>query len=445
MRILHISLADPYRRGGGLNRFCRDLIDAQLRRGEEVYFLHPSVFVNSQHPQIIRAGKKRFLLFDGLPTAITYGIDDPQRYMSDAGIDTFHHFFQKLQPNVIHIHSIQGIPLSCFLAAKELKIPMVYTTHDFYICCPRGRLLDRNGKLCVCGFSEKCAWCNRGAGLPPKTQRLLQSEIYSRIKDLNFLRKYKSVRVENEKIVENTEPTESFLALRMYYKQIVDCFSLIHCNSMLSQIVIQRYYPCAKTKVLPISHAGIKEHYRLATQRRHIGYLGGPALSKGWQVLLQAVQLLESTPCKLPWSVWLYGGVFPEPVLQRDYVHFCGVFTDKEKNRIWNNIDILVVPSTGIESFGYVVLEALKYGIPVIASDLVGAKELLSKEWIYSHDQPQQLADCLAQMMDQGCYMQQCAAIREKSLPLGIDNMEQQVHEIYKICEADRKIAEQSL
>jgi glycosyltransferase involved in cell wall biosynthesis len=39
--------------------------------------------------------------------------------------------------------------------------------------------------------------------------------------------------------------------------------------------------------------------------------------------------------------------------------------------------DVLVAPSICFETFGFTVLEALSFGVPVIVSDCVGAKEII--------------------------------------------------------------------
>ena len=50
-------------------------------------------------------------------------------------------------------------------------------------------------------------------------------------------------------------------------------------------------------------------------------------------------------------------------------------FSDLE--RIFDETDVLVAPSIWYETFGYTVLEALSYGVPVIVSDHVGAKDII--------------------------------------------------------------------
>src|SRR6185295_6263873 len=49
-------------------------------------------------------------------------------------------------------------------------------------------------------------------------------------------------------------------------------------------------------------------------------------------------------------------------------VRFRGRFTEVEKDAVYGEIDVLVVPSLGLESFGLVVHEALARGLPVLAS-----------------------------------------------------------------------------
>ena len=42
-----------------------------------------------------------------------------------------------------------------------------------------------------------------------------------------------------------------------------------------------------------------------------------------------------------------------------------------------DNIDILILPSVWYETFGFTVQEALSYGVPVMVSENVGAKDII--------------------------------------------------------------------
>ena len=57
-------------------------------------------------------------------------------------------------------------------------------------------------------------------------------------------------------------------------------------------------------------------------------------------------------------------------------------FKQEDLKVIFANTDVLVAPSVWYETFGFTVLEALSYGVPVIVSDRVGAKDILGKAGI---------------------------------------------------------------
>lgn len=59
------------------------------------------------------------------------------------------------------------------------------------------------------------------------------------------------------------------------------------------------------------------------------------------------------------------------------YIKIHERYSYDELKNIFDNTDILVAPSIWYETFGFTVLEALSYGIPVVISGNVGAKDIL--------------------------------------------------------------------
>ena len=55
-----------------------------------------------------------------------------------------------------------------------------------------------------------------------------------------------------------------------------------------------------------------------------------------------------------------------------------GEYSYDDLEDIFDNTDLLVVPSIWYETFGFIVLEGLSYGVPVLATSTVGGKDLLS-------------------------------------------------------------------
>jgi teichuronic acid biosynthesis glycosyltransferase TuaC len=111
---------------------------------------------------------------------------------------------------------------------------------------------------------------------------------------------------------------------------------------------------------------------------RAVGFVGALYPLKGPHVLLDAFRLVK-TPCELA----LLGPAEPhylQSLRQRaerctNKVTFLGFHDDVDS--FMPKIDFLVVPSIAYESFGMVILEAMKHKAPVICSDFGGMKEVV--------------------------------------------------------------------
>ncbi len=59
------------------------------------------------------------------------------------------------------------------------------------------------------------------------------------------------------------------------------------------------------------------------------------------------------------------------------YIKIHDRYAYTELGEIFDHTDVLVAPSIWYETFGFTVLEALSYGVPVVISGNVGAKDIL--------------------------------------------------------------------
>jgi glycosyltransferase involved in cell wall biosynthesis len=100
------------------------------------------------------------------------------------------------------------------------------------------------------------------------------------------------------------------------------------------------------------------------------GYVGSIAPNKGVHVAVDAMRGLHGASLHL----WGDGSTFPDyaaGLARRGDgapIVFEGRFREQDRAQVFASMDVLLVPSIGLESFGLAAREALTCGVPVIAS-----------------------------------------------------------------------------
>jgi len=348
MKICLISnLFEPYHLGG-TEFYVRTLAKALRRRGHEVFVITTcpaqgsfctaakevvdEVTVYRFYPWNIywgyRAQNKPLFL-----KAIWHLVDlwNPQVYLSVKRI------LARERPEVIHINNVGGLSNSIFWACKMDSARVVYFLHDYISVCPKSILLKSNNDLC-------------------NNPRLL-CRIYRGIKRVN-LRNRVDVFVS----------PSSFL-LKMHQRH----------NSINS----------GETMVVPygieIAPAELEKLWSLKQKRTSNGqinalYLGRVDALKGLVVLSQAFKLANRQDLRL--HIAGVGDCLPQ--LQREFkgnenIVFHGFVSGREKEGLLLHCDVCVLPSIWYDNNPLVVLEAYKYGLPVIGSRIGGIPEMIQE------------------------------------------------------------------
>jgi phosphatidylinositol alpha-mannosyltransferase len=146
-----------------------------------------------------------------------------------------------------------------------------------------------------------------------------------------------------------------------------------------------------ETSVLP--NVVKAENFRTAlpfaqyADTKTIVFLGRLVPRKGCQVLLEAVDILHADDQVRPFRVVVCGAGALMPELKKyasehnleELVEFAGFVDDPTKARYLKSADIAVFPSSGGESFGIVLLEAMAAEHPVVlGADNAGYKSVLA-------------------------------------------------------------------
>jgi glycosyltransferase involved in cell wall biosynthesis len=250
-----------------------------------------------------------------------------------------------IAPDVVHFHSMQSLGAGLLPAAADAGVRVVVTMHDFWWCCGRQFLVDRDYQPCPlvveagnCPCEVDRPWLERRAALLREMLGhadliLAPSSIAAKVLAAN------GVDPRRLRVDENGLPDAG----------------------------------AAPT------HQATRSEAVGGSKRLRFLYAGGPDRMKGVDVLFAAARLLGSRP---DWQLHAYGA---EP-----YVRDAGLrlddlpvtvlpaFDPLGADGVFARSNVLVVPSVMRESHSLLTREALSRGLPVVCTDSLGPEEVVN-------------------------------------------------------------------
>lgn len=391
LKILHYSLGFPPYRTGGLTKFCMDLMKQQVDSNHEAALLWPGKMGFFCHNTLIKdrgveeydgAEIKSFEVIDPLPVSYDEGINAFDIFTAEGNVEVYKKFLEDYRPDVIHIHTLMGLHKAFLQAAKEKGIRLVFTAHDFFPICPKVTMF-RDGHICDhVADCSKCGECNMTA-LSVKKMQILQLPLYRKIKNISFVKKIRKFH-RDEYLSESRSnvtgriigTSEDFKHFRSHYESMLKLMDIIHYNSSVTRDIYEKFLGKLPSVVIPISHANISDRRRVKTfsdELIRMRYLGPYGKAKGFFYLKETLDKLWREKKNFCLDVHF------EPSESSPYIRTHERYNYSELEKIFDETDVLIVPSVLYETFGYTVLEALSYGVPVIITKIVGAKDILGK------------------------------------------------------------------
>jgi len=138
-----------------------------------------------------------------------------------------------------------------------------------------------------------------------------------------------------------------------------------------------------------------------------VGSLGRFVQRKGFHVLIDAIATLQERGVAVRCELAGDGKALPELALQIEqrgasgYISLVGWLGEAEKLEFLERVDLFVSPSLD-EPFGFVYLDAMRVGVPIITSPTVGARYIFaqpdSAQFVPFAD-PAALADAIEQLL----------------------------------------------
>ncbi len=168
MKVLHYMFGLPPVYGGGLVRYALDLMKQEMYMGQYVILLIPGpVFTGIRNKTCIyRAGRYQkipfYTIHNSLPVPMGNGILDTEIYCKPCDAKVYEKFLKQLKPDVIHIHSFMGLHAEFLEKAVQCKIPIIFTTHDYFGICPTTNMLYQD-HICSDQTWKHCQQCCKNA------------------------------------------------------------------------------------------------------------------------------------------------------------------------------------------------------------------------------------------------------------------------------------------
>ncbi len=394
MRILHYFLGFPPYRSGGLTRYAYSLMTSQSKRGDVVFGLWPGRMNGLSYTRIIRHKDiqevQNYEIVNPLPVPLDEGIKDPQEFMKTGSKEVWITFLKNKNIDIIHVHTLMGLYKEFLEAANELHIRLIFTTHDYFGLCPKV-ILYHDDQVCQCHHDyHDCIQCNETA-LSITKIKLLQSPLYRCIKDTSLIKILRQKHrksffsEETQNLKQSQKDTDklclAYALLEQYYVSMLLKFDLIHFNSELAKSIYMQYVTPNNWQVLSITHQDISDHRDLKnipSDMLRFTCLAPAKSFKGFKVIKHVFDHLWSVG-RRDFILNLFGQVDESsPYMNIEKVGF----TQAQLPQIMQHTDVVLAPSVWYETFGFTVLEALSYGVPVIVSHHVGAKDIIGQAGI---------------------------------------------------------------
>lgn len=281
--------------------------------------------------------------------------------------------------DLVHVFHPRMHGLAALEEPRRRGIPVVVHLMDFWFLCPNFMLLRRDGALCsgppdggygcVGCIDPALARAVEATGLAPEVKRLAAAAPAHATPAHTALRKAWALTAR----------------LPRTFGALARADAVVAPSRSLRALFEGAGFPAGRIEHMPY---GVDET-RLAGYTPHeptdllvIGYVGSITPHKGLHVLLEAVHRLREAPL----AVRVHGHVGTDPeygkrierLAARDRrVTLCGAFAPLELGKRLAECDLLVVPSLWYENTPFTLLEALAVGMPVLASDLGGIREVV--------------------------------------------------------------------
>lgn len=267
---------------------------------------------------------------------------------------------ESFKVDLVNIHHLLGSGPEIIELFKGLKLPIIFSFHDFYSLCPTAHLVDNDGMNCG-------GTCTEGAGECLVNQEYVQGK--------NFTLKHHYVHVHRDRM-------DSALA---------QCAAFTAPSSSTRNLLVKSLRSVVPADIHIIPHGSNLPRVRLATkpiggQPAKLICMGNLNESKGVKLIeeLMVLNAMRSRPFEFhfigarpnDFRPEEFGGIHHGPYERGEYL--------QQIERIRPSFSLLAPICE--ETFSFTLSESWASGVPVFASNLGALKERIEKNgggWLF--------------------------------------------------------------
>src|SRR3954469_5751556 len=151
MRILHVGSGFRPWRVGGLVAYVEDLMDEQVRRGDEVtYFFAGRQYPFLSGPRLRRWKRRGIAMLEVVNSPLYDHGRQPELELDEPRVERiFQRVLEEVRPDAVHVQELAGLPTSVLDAIGRSGVPSIVTLQDYFPLCSTFKLIDSNGRVCL--------------------------------------------------------------------------------------------------------------------------------------------------------------------------------------------------------------------------------------------------------------------------------------------------------
>jgi glycosyltransferase involved in cell wall biosynthesis len=401
MRVLHVGYGFRPWRHGGLIFYAEDLMEAQAAGGHEVsYFFSGRRYPVGPRDRLRRWSRRGVAMREVVSSSLRFGGEDgtltPETDLDHAPSEAlFEQVLDELAPEVVHIQELIGLPSSFIDLAGARAIPTVMTLQDYLPLCPVLKLYDVDGRLCLRhDVGAQCARCSAGA--PEGDRELVNETIRHDVRRAlpepaartvlrgiglagTASRRLAAVRRDGADGSPDPEPASPAAYQRrrdVNVERLSRLDAAVAQSHRLAEIYAGLGVDASRLRVMQLTLRHIE---RIAPKTiddppspvRLVTLNGCASVQKGKEVVIGALEQLDRQGLADRFTLTVYGYVTEETLarLRRfPNVDYAGYYEPQELEQTLEPYDVGILPSIWEEAYGYVGVEMLAKGIPVIGN-----------------------------------------------------------------------------